>query len=185
MWGSGGSFGAGRQSLCGAASWTYKEMGAGEVEKGEQCKGKEVWAESFRGLGFWKCRGDGVRASLLDPAFRCTQAELLACRSHPQPPRPLFVIWIPAPPCPTLTTPKKKIHSGFFFPNGGVGALLPKSCNLFDVKLSGWHCLQFFQYYWQIQLCSFPQVKITSEGSLAPLLSQHVCVWQASPQKMR
>lgn len=37
-----GSFGAGRQSLCGAASWTYKEMGAGEVEKGEQCKGKEV-----------------------------------------------------------------------------------------------------------------------------------------------
>lgn len=38
----GGSFGAGRRSLCGAASWTYKEMGAGEVEKGEQCEGKEV-----------------------------------------------------------------------------------------------------------------------------------------------
>lgn len=64
MWGSGGSFGAGRQSLCGAASWTYKEMGAGEVEKGEQCKGKRGVSGKLQGAWFLKVpRGRGARLS--------------------------------------------------------------------------------------------------------------------------
>lgn len=67
-------------SLCGAASWTYKEMGAGEIEKGG--------ALQSSGCLVWNCKGDGVCSSLVDLAFRCTQAELLACRSHPQPSQP-------------------------------------------------------------------------------------------------
>lgn len=79
----------GDEGLCGAASWTYKEMGAGEIEKEGAMEGQRGVRRKLRVLGFSNCRGDGVRSSLEDPAFRCTQAELLACRSHPKPSRPL------------------------------------------------------------------------------------------------
>lgn len=107
-----GSFGTGSWSLCSAASWTYKEMGAGEIEKERAMQGQRGMSRKLRVPGVWNHGGDGVRSSLLDPVFRCTEAELLAFHSHPQPPRPLFVIWIPSPP--HRLPPRHKSIKDFF-----------------------------------------------------------------------
>lgn len=62
--GGGGSFGAGRRSLCGAASWTYKELGAGEVGKGGAIRGQRGVSGKLRGAWFLRVRrGRGARLS--------------------------------------------------------------------------------------------------------------------------
>lgn len=88
-----------------------KRRGRARWRKGEQCKGKEVRAESSRRSVLKLRRGRGVLLSSSSPAFRRIQAELVARRSHPQPSRPLFVIWILSPPHPAPTT--LNVHERF------------------------------------------------------------------------
>lgn len=141
-----GSFGSGRWGLCGAASWTYKEMGAGEIEKEGAMEGQRGVSRKLRVLGFWNCGGDGVRSSLEAPAFRCTQAELLACRSHPKPSLALLFVSVcdmdtaTAPPSSHNTKKNPLKISGT-----KVGALIPKECDSVHVKSTRWQCLPSFQ----------------------------------------
>lgn len=58
-----GSFGTGRQSLCGAASWTYKELGAGEIEKGGALQGQRGVGRKLRVPGLKPRRGRGALLS--------------------------------------------------------------------------------------------------------------------------
>lgn len=86
-------------------------MGAGEEEKERAMRGQRGVSRKLRELSSEAAEGSGVCASLVDPAFRCIQAELLLFHSQPQPPRPLFVIWIPSPSHADPTS--VEIHLGF------------------------------------------------------------------------
>lgn len=84
-----------------------------------------------------------MRSSLVDPAFRCTQAELLACRSHPQPSRP------PVCDMDTVTAPPGSHNTeNPLRTSSKVGALIPKECDSVHVKSSRWQCLPSFQKVW-------------------------------------
>lgn len=133
MWGFEDHLEPGAGSLCGAASWTYKETGGGRDRERESNARAKRCEQKARGAWVflnWVC------STLVDCAFGCSQAELLARRSHPQSSRPLFVIWIPSPPHSAPTT--LKIHWGFW---GKVGALILKECDSVCVKSSRRQCL--------------------------------------------
>jgi len=93
-------------SLCGTASWTYKEMGVGVIVKERPMQGQRGVSRKLRVLGFETGEGTGCTPLMVELAFRCTQAELLAYRSHPRPSCPLFVIWTLSPPRPDPKTVK-------------------------------------------------------------------------------
>lgn len=126
-------------SLCGAASWTYKEMGAGEIEKGGALQGQRGVSRKLRVPGLKLQRGRGVLLS----GRSCIQMHSsrtsgLPFTSSAIPAIP--VIWIPSPPHPALKTLKRI--------SGKVGALIPKECDSVHVKSSRWQCLPSFQEVW-------------------------------------
>lgn len=143
MWGFEDHLEPGAGSLCGAASWTYKEMGAGEIEKERAMQGQRGVSRKLRVLGFLKLRrGRGV---LLSGRF-CIEVQSSITSSSPF---TSSVILLSVCDMDTVTAPPSSHHTEnplrFL---GKVGALILRECDSVHVKSSRWQCLPSFQKVW-------------------------------------
>lgn len=139
MWGFEDHLEAGARSLCGAASWTYKEMRAGEREKErEQCRGKEVWAAWFPEAA----EGTGLLLS----ARSCIEVQSSIISSSP------FTSSVISPcvcETDTVAAPLGSHHTEKpLRVLGKAGALMLKERDPVHVKPSRWQCLLSFQEVW-------------------------------------
>lgn len=126
------SFGTGRRSLCGVASWTYKEMGAGEVEKGVAMQGQGGVSRKLRALHFRNCGGGGVCSSGRSYIqMHSSRTSGLLFTSSATSPSVCDMDTVAALPGSHNTENPLRISRK-------VGALIPKECDSVHVKSSGW-----------------------------------------------